>query len=806
MSAPSIEDSFDFELYAEWKAELKAGKAPSGKGVRLSVKDQMWLAKRWLLWKFEPNADNPAKPKKVPYYVGGGRRGKEIGLDTAEDIARLAHVWEANERQREFATKGIEFFVGFALGPDEYGGCWQGLDFDDIELRGLRPLTDEFTSDGDKVPGYVEWSPSGNGIHIIGYGPAFESFKPRDMGIEAYASVRFFTYTGKEIHDAVPLKGIVPDLGPYVEKRLKPFVAERLRERGEPPYPHSGGGGTGDVPTDEPERRTDDEILTRLREIKGEAFIRLYDLGDYSDYLDQKGEPDESSADLALANMLVWRTQNHAQLKRLFMGAAIAKRQKIRTRFEDYVWNRTLAKALRDRAVHIEKTRFRFKAIGDGTLNANDMRAPTMDENTMLASLVHVMANKTVVAFYTHPTFFRPTNVMAELLAHNKTEIIDGNGNVKSVDTFNLWKKSEHRLVVQAVDFYPGEGEFCTSVQGERALNLWRPRPNSPPPDWRERCKLFMDHVAFLVPEPDERERFLNWLAHIEQKPGVLPHAHYLMIATRQGAGRNALASILASVWRGSVALDFDLKGWLTSGFNGHLSRKLLAVVDEINEGGVVDRWDNSQKLKSMVTVRERLLNEKYGLQWYERNNVRWLLFSNHETALPLNDDDRRWNVIRNPGPKADPDYYTALYTAVDDPSFIASVRECLRTRNIEGYNPSEPPPMNEAKQAVIEAGMTTADERVKELAASHPCDLILADDFYFQVFADYPDNTSEARRNWGVLTAICDKLKIERMIGKKSLPDRLGKRRQQTVWILRNSANWKNADLPSTLRGLGLP
>lgn len=69
-----------------------------------------------------------------------------------------------------------------------------------------------------------------------------------------------------------------------------------------------------------------------------------------------------------------------------------------------------------------------------------------------------------------------------------------------------------------------------------------------------------------------------------------------------QGTGRNWLSSVLCRLWRGHVASSFDLAGTLRTGYNGPLSQKLLAIVDEINEGGSNARWDNAEVLKSLVT------------------------------------------------------------------------------------------------------------------------------------------------------------------------------------------------------------
>lgn len=90
---------------------------------------------------------------------------------------------------------------------------------------------------------------------------------------------------------------------------------------------------------------------------------------------------------------------------------------------------------------------------------------------------------------------------------------------------------------------------------GNRAFNTWRPF-SAPvvPIDWQRRVEPFLQHVAYLVPIEAERVRFLQWLAHIVQRPWELPHTCYLIVAENTGIGRNTLASITVRVLRGRVA------------------------------------------------------------------------------------------------------------------------------------------------------------------------------------------------------------------------------------------------------------
>lgn len=152
----------------------------------VNIPAEMRLAKRWLLWRMSDG-------KKIPYYITGKMRGKGIGLDTKEDVERLAAFDEAVAAS---LNGGRYSGIGFALGPDGSGNCWQGIDLDKVDDNGLMSLV-------AKLPGYVEPSPSGRGFHAIGYGQHFKSLGSNGTGIEAYSGGRYFTVTGKYVRGSI---------------------------------------------------------------------------------------------------------------------------------------------------------------------------------------------------------------------------------------------------------------------------------------------------------------------------------------------------------------------------------------------------------------------------------------------------------------------------------------------------------------------------------------------------------------------------------------------------------------------------
>lgn len=163
----------------------------------------MLAARRWLVWLSIPQPGK--KPRKVPVYANGRQRNGV--LDSDADLAQLASFEEACATLAGGKYAGL----GFALGPDGTGVSWQGVDLDDLAGRPeLRILADD-------LPGYTETSPSGNGLHAIGYGRPFAALGSNGTGIEAYSSGRYFTVTGEGAGLGEP-----SDIADFVERVLAP--------------------------------------------------------------------------------------------------------------------------------------------------------------------------------------------------------------------------------------------------------------------------------------------------------------------------------------------------------------------------------------------------------------------------------------------------------------------------------------------------------------------------------------------------------------------------------------------------------
>ena len=401
-----------------------------------------------------------------------------------------------------------------------------------------------------------------------------------------------------------------------------------------------------------------------------------------------------------------------------------------------------------------------------------------MTVEEMCASLVYISTGQQVAYLGQHRILFHSIN---ELIGHTLSATsLPSEKAKKPIPNARLWQESPHRKSVTTLTFAPGQGIICTDPHRARAVNTWRPIERWPP---QTDITLFLDHLAYLFPDEEEREAFLDWLAHLEQKPGELPHYGWLHIAKHTGCGRNWLASVLARLWCGYVAPNVDLPGLLTSSFNGKLAGKLLAMVDEIQEGGHDNSYRYANQLKSIVNAEQRHINPKYGSEYCEFNACRWLVFSNHANSLPIDATDRRWRVVMLSAPPREAGMYAELYAAMKDPEFINAVGVYLAERDIAAFNPGERPPNSLAKQTVVKAAKSLMQQRADEIMASWPCELITNEDVALIFTEDQEKRLTSGMRR-AMEDAGAESLDDPKRVIRGEAPKR--------IWLLRRPDYWR--------------
>ena len=210
MPAPQRKQSEDAVSVVAIKPHLTAMWAP----------DELRRLVGWLVWRYELR-DGEAKPRKVPYYAGGGKRHGVNGCP--EDRAQLVTFDAACAAA---AKRGFDG-VGLALMP-EFGVCV--LDFDRcLAAGGLHPEVLALVQ-----VTYAEFSPSGQGVHAFFTG---DLGNHRDhgepFGFEVFSSRGFVTFTGNSLPHVEGLDLIGPPVAPVTDA-VRALCARRFGPRAVP--------------------------------------------------------------------------------------------------------------------------------------------------------------------------------------------------------------------------------------------------------------------------------------------------------------------------------------------------------------------------------------------------------------------------------------------------------------------------------------------------------------------------------------------------------------------------------------------
>jgi putative DNA primase/helicase len=150
---------------------------PRWEGVPTALRD----LPQWIVWKhhFHKARQNWIK---LPFNPATEKPASVSDPSTwgAFEDAEMAYM------MGEYDGVGLVFLAGGGL---------VGIDIDDcLDADGtLSELAGEIV---ETVPGYVERSPSGKGLHIITRADIGRAYKDDTLGLEIYTSGRYFTITG----------------------------------------------------------------------------------------------------------------------------------------------------------------------------------------------------------------------------------------------------------------------------------------------------------------------------------------------------------------------------------------------------------------------------------------------------------------------------------------------------------------------------------------------------------------------------------------------------------------------------------
>ncbi|PHG60669.1 phage/plasmid primase, P4 family [Bacillus toyonensis] len=246
----------------------------------------------WILWRSEVRN---GKKTKVPYQING---------EMAQSNNKRS--WSTFPTIIKFYEQGDYDGIGFMFSKDD---SFIGIDIDHcIQEGALTSLAEDVI---EIVNSYTEYSPSGDGIHIIAKGKLplkgpGTGRKNVDIGLEVYRHGRYFTFTG-DCLDQVPVEDRTDELKVLFEKYLK-----------EKPKPEKKQSTTS-FEREDITSLSNAELWERMFDSKSGASIK--DL-----FQGMLINGDHSSTDMALCNHLAfWTDKDAAKMDSMFRDSSLLR-------------------------------------------------------------------------------------------------------------------------------------------------------------------------------------------------------------------------------------------------------------------------------------------------------------------------------------------------------------------------------------------------------------------------------------------------------------------------------------------------
>jgi len=239
--------------------------------------------------------------------------------------------------------------------------------------------------------------------------------------------------------------------------------------------------------------------------------------------------------------------------------------------------------------------------------------------------------------------------------------------------------------------YMPGESRFihvgrnlCVNTFDESSMPIAK-QPTTP--DDYLAIRTVEKHFEILFPDARERALLLDYLAYNVQFLSE-KITWGILIQGVDGAGKTWMSDLMASIIGGENVRSVSgssLKEQFTSWAEG----KKMVFIEEVRLHDT-NRFDILDKMKEYVTNRtvpiRRMQKDAYNIP----NITNYVMFTNYPDALPINNNDRRYYILRTSFQTkshidsfraANPDYFTDLYNAI---TFNADViRHWFLTRHL---------------------------------------------------------------------------------------------------------------------------
>lgn len=264
---------------------------------------------------------------------------------------------------------------------------------------------------------------------------------------------------------------------------------------------------------------------------------------------------------------------------------------------------------------------------------------------------------------------------------------------------------------VDTLVYRPGEQEEVATDSGH-AFNSYRGGGLALPATQEvlepQALAPWSEYLTYLLPEENDRHEVERWIATLVARPQTRMKYGVLLISS-PGTGKSTLGMILAQLI-GPHNVSYPNEKMINQNTNTWVPERRLAVVEEVYAG---HRWHTANNLKAVMTEKKVRVDEKYIKAIEVEICIHVLATSNHENALAVPNDDRRWLVPRVTSTIWPAHKWIDFYNWLETSGLRAIL---LWAHEFEGdgsqyVGPGDTAPMTSAKMDLVETSLSEASQ-----------------------------------------------------------------------------------------------
>lgn len=222
---------------------------------------------------------------------------------------------------------------------------------------------------------------------------------------------------------------------------------------------------------------------------------------------------------------------------------------------------------------------------------------------------------------------------------------------------------------------------------------------------------------SHLFPDESSRDRIMDWMAHILQKPHVKIN-YALLVGGRQRIGKDSVFQPfihgvgIKNVNPGIKAEMLDEK------YDDHFIGVKLAVLQEVHRAGFKDAQAIENKLKVYLAdpPYELTLRRLGATHVIQRNLIQILAFTNYQDAIHLGSDGDRYLCEWSDAKKLPTADYKKVYDWYDKDQGIEKVVNFLLKRDISHFEAKASAPSTRWREEMITSTRSDLDYQVEDI------------------------------------------------------------------------------------------